>query len=86
MFADRGDPDYQKLLASLRQSRSEMNNPPRFGTKEWRPNRQYVREMKKYGVLPPEVDHAKDRIDPFAVDQRYWDLLNREASAADSRL
>jgi hypothetical protein len=82
VFADRRDPDYRKLLASLRKSKEEMNKPPRYGTPEWTPNRQYLREMKKFGVLPA---HTKDRIDPFAVDQRYWQLLQREA-LGNSRL
>jgi hypothetical protein len=35
-------------------------------------NRQYLREMKRYGILPPQFDVAKDPINVFQVDQAYW--------------
>jgi hypothetical protein len=33
----------------------------------------YVREMRRYGVLAPESDHA--RLDPYQLDQAYWRSL-----------
>jgi hypothetical protein len=38
------------------------------------PNPEYLREMKRYGILPPDLDPAKQRIDPYATDRRYWSL------------
>jgi hypothetical protein len=45
---------------------------PRFAVHGFQPNPQYVREMKKYGILPAGFDLAKDPLDVFAADQRYW--------------
>ncbi len=67
--------DYQAMLAALRQSKSKLDSFNSFGTPSFRPNRQYLREMKKYGVLPESFDIEKDPFDPFEVDQAYWRLF-----------
>jgi hypothetical protein len=41
------------------------------GTPE-RPSPNYLREMKRYGILPPELDPATDPFDAYAADQAYW--------------
>jgi hypothetical protein len=41
----------------------------------FRPNKHYVREMQRYGVLPANFDLATDPIDVYAVDQAYWRSL-----------
>ncbi len=41
----------------------------------FRPNKNYVREMKRYGILPPQFDLAKDPIDCYATDRAYWKLF-----------
>ncbi len=41
------------------------------GTPE-RPSPNYVREMKRYGILPTDFDLATDPIDAYATDQAYW--------------
>jgi cytochrome c553 len=38
----------------------------------FRPNEHYVREMKRYGVLPATFDLAKDPINVYETDQTYW--------------
>jgi hypothetical protein len=72
VFRNTADPDYQRLLASIRKSKADLDAVPRFGTPEFKPNREYVREMKKYGILPARFNLAKDPIDVFEADQRYW--------------
>jgi len=41
------------------------------GTPE-NPSSQYVREMKRYGILPGDLDPAADPIDVYATDEAYW--------------
>jgi len=72
VFADSDDADYQVLLALLEKAKTEADARPRYGTPDFRPNRQYVREMKKYGILKPDFDADKGPIDIFNVDQAYW--------------
>jgi len=71
-FTGTEDPDYQALLAALRSGKQRLDAVPRFGTPNFRPNRQYVREMKRFGILPAEFDPAHDPIDVFRIDQAYW--------------
>jgi len=82
VFKTKSDPDYKRLLALLQQAKTNMDVLPRFGTPRFRPNRQYIRELKKYGVLPKSFDHAKDKIDIFEADQKYWKSLWYKPPAA----
>jgi hypothetical protein len=75
VFQDTDDPDYQLLLASIRQGTAELQAKPRFPSPDFQPNPQYVREMKKYGVLPPSFDLGKDTLDVYEADQHYWRSL-----------
>ncbi len=33
---------------------------------------EYVREMKRFGILPQGVDPEKDKIDVYETDAGYW--------------
>jgi len=41
------------------------------GTPE-RPSPNYIREMKRYGVLPEDFELGRDPIDVYALDEAYW--------------
>jgi len=43
-----------------------------FHVPDFRPNKHYVREMKRFGILPAEFDPAADPIDVYATDRAYW--------------
>ena len=75
VFKDRNDPDFRKLLASIEKGKKLYDDRPPWGTPGWKPNPQYVREMKRFGILPEAFDLAKDNLDPFATDQAYWRSL-----------
>jgi hypothetical protein len=74
-FTGTDDPDYQALLTWMQQRKKEHEQTPQFGTPQFRPNRQYIREMKRFGVLPASFDPTRDPIDVFETDQRYWELF-----------
>jgi cytochrome c553 len=74
-FAGTDDLDYRALLSLMQERKGQYDQPPRFGMPGFRPNRQYVREMKRFGVLPADFDPATDPIDIFEIDQRYWRLF-----------
>jgi hypothetical protein len=75
VIRDREDPDWKKLLAALERARAAADVAPRFTTASFRPNAQYIRELKRAGILPAAFDAAKDPIDPFKADQEYWRSL-----------
>ncbi len=72
VFADAADPDYRKILVHIRAAAARLGEIKRFDMPGFRPNEHYVREMKRYGVLPGSLDPAKDPIDVYATDRAYW--------------
>ena len=74
VFASKDDPDYKKLLALVEDAKSILDSDPRFDMPNFCPNPEYLREMKRYGILPTDTDPAKCRIDPYETDRRYWSL------------
>ena len=49
----------------------------------FKPNRQYIREMKRFGVLPAQFDPGVDPVDGFSLDQEYWKLFWYRPEAAN---
>jgi hypothetical protein len=74
-FGGTEDPDYRILLTTIWKHKRQMDQAPIYGMPGFRPNRQYIREMKRFGVLPAEFDPIRDLIDVFETDQRYWKLF-----------
>ena len=72
VFADKDDPDYKKMLAAIQAGQQKFAEHPPWGQEGWKPNPQYIREMKRFGILPEAFDITKDPFDPFAADQAYW--------------
>ena len=82
VFRDSQDPDYQAILRAVQTAKTELDQMKRFDMPGFRPNRHYVRELKRYGVLPEEFDPAKDSIDVYKTDRDYWrSLWHRPAVA-----
>ena len=71
IFEDASDPDYQRILALLETGKSHLESIKRFDMPGFRPNPTYVREMKKYGILPSELGEDT-MIDVYATDEVYW--------------
>jgi hypothetical protein len=75
VFASTADPDYQALLSLIERGKAELDATPRYGSPGFQPNRQYVREMKRFGILPPNFQLGQQPVDIFALDQAYWRSL-----------
>ena len=76
VFTTTADPDYQKILAHLMAAKTRLDEIKRFDMPGFQPRHEYLREMKRYGVLPPEFNLAKPAaVDPYALDKRYWQLF-----------
>ena len=73
IFADTVDPDYQKLLAWIARGKQFLREESkRFDVAGFRPGEPYIREMKRYGVLPANLG-PNDPVDPYATDRAYWE-------------
>lgn len=74
VFATPDEADYRTLLAMVEAGRDNLNRITRFDMPHFRPMPQYLREMRRYGVLPR--DHADDAlVNVYELDRRYWDLF-----------
>ena len=82
VFATTEDPDYQILLKEITDGAEHLFNAGKsYEMPGFRPNKQYIREMIRYGVLPPTFDVKDDPIDVFETDRKYWDLFDLSAGA-----
>jgi len=72
VFRDTQDPDYQTILRAVQAAKARLEKIKRFHMPDFRPNEHYVREMKRYGILPANFDLANDPINVYEVDQAYW--------------
>lgn len=74
IFGGTSDADYQKLVAMAQAGKDYLATIKRFDMPGYVPRYGWVREMKRYGVLPPDHD-PKAPLDFYAVEQKYWRSL-----------
>jgi hypothetical protein len=74
IFASIEDEDYQNLLSAIHDAKAHLESITRFNMTVFRPEPEYVREMKRYGILPPG-HQVNDPIDVYETDRRYWESL-----------
>lgn len=72
VFVSKGDPDYRALLVAILDAKALHDSDPRWDTPGWKAPVEYVREMKRHGILPETFDPETDPLDPHEIDQRYW--------------
>ncbi len=75
VFADRGDADYAKLEAMITEGKRYLEGIKRFDMAGFRPRPEYLREMRRYGLLPANFDVASAPADGYELDRRYWESL-----------
>ncbi len=77
VFSDTSDPDYQTILKAVQaaKTRQARNFSSRPDLPNFRPNANYVRWMKRFGVLPATFIPDKGPVDVYAADQAYWRSL-----------
>ena len=74
IFTDTNDPDYQAVLKAVIAGGDCLNARGRFDRPGFVPPIGYIREMKRYGILP--ADQPNDQpFDVYAADRRYWESL-----------
>jgi hypothetical protein len=75
IFNDANDPDYQLILAMVKAGQAYLKNDPAWNMPGFKPNADYIREMKRYGILPETFDVRRDPINPYETDRRYWQMF-----------
>ena len=85
IFTSTSDPDYHKILVHLNAARQKLDEIKRFDMPGFKPNEHYVREMKRYGVLPAIFDLSKDPINVYETDKRYWQSMWHQPGTVSRR-
>jgi hypothetical protein len=81
VFADTNDIGYRQLLAVCTAGRAFLDRDKRFDMAGFRPRVDWIREMKRFGVLP--VHPPPDTwIDVYGVEKDYWKTLWYQPSAS----
>ncbi|MCX6875560.1 MAG: hypothetical protein NTW21_17400 [Verrucomicrobia bacterium] len=81
VFSSTSDPDYRKLLAMVTAGKRDLDTITRFDMPNFKPRAAYIREMKRYGILPAELPPGAP-VDPYLTDQRYWQSLWHQPTPA----
>ena len=71
VFESKRDLGYQRMLAMIKVTAEQLKTHKRFDMPGFRPNKHYVREMKRFGILPSGLGDD-DPINVYETDQRYW--------------
>lgn len=74
VLASKDDPAYQAILAMIAAGQRDLDSRTRFDMPHFKPRPAYIREMKRYGILPPDLPDSAP-IDPYDTDRRYWESL-----------
>ena len=75
VFKDTNDPGYGLILAMVEGAKRRLEASKRFDMPGFKPREEYIREMKRFGVLPQSFDLAKDPLNVYETDRKYWDLF-----------
>jgi len=72
VFAATDEADYRRILEDIRFTKAALDRQKRFDMPGFRPGAHYVREMKRYGILPPRFDPARDPVNVYDVEGAYF--------------
>lgn len=74
VFADASDPDYQKLLEMVNAGKQKLDAIKRFDMPDFRPRQEWVREMRRFKILPEDLPPPLGA-DVYRAEQAYWRSL-----------
>ncbi|MBM4039019.1 MAG: hypothetical protein FJ290_10955 [Planctomycetes bacterium] len=72
VFKDAADPDYQALLRSVEDARKHLETIKRFDMPGFKPRPEYVRELKRFGLLPATFALDTEPLDVYHIERAYW--------------
>jgi len=71
VLTSRDAREYKSLLADISKTKGELDRIKRYDMPGFIPNKHYLREMKRFGMLPANHDDS-DLVDFYTLDQEYW--------------
>jgi len=70
----KDDPNYLAILSGIERAKVRLDEVKRFDMPDFVPRPEYIREMKRYGVLSADHDPSLP-VDVYDLEQRYWRSL-----------
>jgi hypothetical protein len=74
VFTGKDDPSYQAILSGIVRAKQQLDEIKRFDMPGFVPRPEYIREMKRYGILPMDQNPGL-AVDVYDLDQKYWSSL-----------
>jgi mono/diheme cytochrome c family protein len=74
IFTNTDDADYRAILKMVSAGHDHLAKIKRFDMPGFQPREAYLREMKRYGILPTDLPRDNP-LDPYRIDQQYWQSL-----------
>jgi len=74
VLAGKDDSDYRLILAMCEAGKRRLDAIKRFDMPGFRPRPEWIREMKRYGILPANLP-ADAPLDVYEIERRYWKSL-----------
>ncbi|MDR0390429.1 MAG: hypothetical protein LBH59_00865, partial [Planctomycetaceae bacterium] len=62
-------------LAGIERAKLQLDTIKRFDMPDFQPRPEYIREMKRFGILPNDFDNTKTPVNCYDLDQKYWQSL-----------
>lgn len=74
VFESTDETDFGLLLAAICDAKAYLEKITRFNMPHFQPAPEYVREMKRFGILPASYKPG-DPIDVYETDRKYWQSM-----------
>ena len=71
VFRDKADPDYNALVEVIAEASRQLEEVKRFDMAGFIPAKHYIREMKRFSILPPDLN-PEVKVDVYTTDRAYW--------------
>ncbi|MDR3196924.1 MAG: hypothetical protein LBU34_03555 [Planctomycetaceae bacterium] len=70
----KDDESYKTILTGIERAKLQLDTIKRFDMPDFQPRPEYIREMKRFGILSKDFDD-KTPVDYYDLDQKYWRSL-----------
>ncbi|MDR3245606.1 MAG: hypothetical protein LBT50_04165, partial [Prevotellaceae bacterium] len=74
ILTGKNDPRYKTIITGIERAKKHLDEIKRFDMPDFVPRPQYIRELKKYGIIPQE-HNPSDIVDTYELEQKYWSSL-----------
>ncbi len=79
VFKDKNEQGYKDLQAYIQAFKNFLDKNPQYDSPDFIPNEAYVREMKRFGIMPADYDPTTRTLDFGKLEKIYFDETWKDA-------